>query len=103
MRHAIDLNPSFAEGHFGLAQAWQAHALDAAPPTVPATSLAAVYNALGDTDAALDHLERAKAAHDIRIGFIKVDARWNNLRGEPRFKVLMQQLGLPEAPAQGRY
>lgn len=75
----------------------------AAAGYLPPTSLAAVYNALGDTDAALDQLERAKAAHDIRIGFIKVDARWNNLRGQPRFEALMQKLGLPEAPAHGRY
>lgn len=67
------------------------------------TSLAAVYNALGDTDAALGQLERAYAGHDIRTGFLKVDARWNNLRGQPRFETLMRKLGLPEAPAHGRY
>ncbi len=75
----------------------------AAAGYLPPTSLAAVYNALGDTDAALDQLERAHAAHDIRIGFIKVDARWNDLRDEPRFKALMQALRLREAPAHGRY
>lgn len=70
---------------------------------IPATSLATVYNALGQTNEALDALERGFAAHDIRIGFLKVDARWNNLRGEPRFEALMRKLGLPEAPAHGRY
>jgi hypothetical protein len=62
-----------------------------------------VHNALGDTVAALDALERAHAAHDIRVAFLKVDARWNNLRDEPRFRALMQQLRLREAPGRGRY
>ncbi|GAA4854768.1 winged helix-turn-helix domain-containing tetratricopeptide repeat protein [Luteimonas vadosa] len=70
---------------------------------LPPTSLAAAHLALGDTAAALDALERGKAVHDVRIGFIKVDARWNPLRNEPRFRALMQALGLREAPAHGRY
>ncbi len=61
---------------------------------VPATSLAAVRNALGDTAGALDLLERAYEERDIRLVFFKVDARWNNLRTHPRFQLLARRLDL---------
>ena len=65
---------------------------------MPATSLAAAHNALGHTDAALDLLERAHQERDLRMTFLAVDSRWNNLRGQPRFRVLMQRMKLPEPP-----
>lgn len=61
---------------------------------VPATSFAAVFAALGDTDAALDELERAHRERDIRMVFLKNDARWNALRSLPRFRALAQRMGL---------
>lgn len=61
---------------------------------VPATSFAAVHAALGDMDAALDELERAFRERDIRMAFLKVDARWNVLRSQPRFRTLAQRMGL---------
>ena len=71
---------------------------------VPATALAATYNALGRTDAALDELERAYDDHDVRLAFLKVDARWNNLRDEPRFRALAARVGLSaERAAGGRF
>jgi serine/threonine-protein kinase len=70
---------------------------------VPATSLAAVHNALGDTDVALDLLERAYREHDIRMAFLKVDARWNNLRSQPRFRALARRMGLDADHATGRF
>ncbi len=66
----------------------------AAAGYVPATSLASIRNALGDRVGALDLLERAHAQRDIRMAFLKVDARWNNLRGDQRFQALAQRLGL---------
>lgn len=70
---------------------------------VPATALAAVLNALGRTDAALDQLERAYQDHDVRIAFLKIDARWNNLREQPRFQALSARVGLAGGPASGRF
>ncbi|MBN8734721.1 MAG: winged helix-turn-helix domain-containing protein [Xanthomonadales bacterium] len=61
---------------------------------VPATSLAAVAAALGDTSMALDELERAHREHDIRMIFLKIDASWNALRAQPRFQALAQRMGL---------
>ena len=75
----------------------------AATQYVPASSIASVHNALGQEDAALDDLERALSAHDIRMAFLKVDARWNNLRDKPRFKAMASKVGLPGGQAQGRF
>lgn len=70
---------------------------------VPASSLAAVHVALGNHDNALDLLERAWRERDIRLAFLKVDARWNPLRGDPRFQALSRRLGLEAGQAYGRY
>ncbi|GAB3381131.1 winged helix-turn-helix domain-containing protein [Lysobacter fragariae] len=70
---------------------------------IPATSLAAVHTALGQTGAALDQLERAQQAHDIRMAFLGVDARWNSLRREPRFRAIAAHMGLSADTAYGRF
>jgi serine/threonine-protein kinase len=61
---------------------------------VPATSVAAVHVALDDAGAALDELERSYRERDIRVAFMKVDARWNVLRAQPRFQALARRMGL---------
>jgi serine/threonine-protein kinase len=66
---------------------------------VPATSVAALRNALGDSEGALDLLERAYEERDIRLTFLKVDARWNNLRAQPRFQALEQRMQLATSGA----
>lgn len=75
----------------------------AATQYVPASSIASVHNALGQEDAALDDLERALLAHDIRMAFLKVDARWNNLRDKPRFQAMASKVGLSGGQAHGRF
>jgi len=60
---------------------------------VPPTSLAAIENALGRRDRALDLLEQAYAVRDIRLAFINIDARWQSLRTEPRFIALERKIG----------
>lgn len=64
---------------------------------VPATGLATVSNALGDTDTALDLLERAYRERDVRLVFLHTDSRWNNLRAHPRFEALLLRMKLPIA------
>jgi tetratricopeptide (TPR) repeat protein len=61
----------------------------------PAVGMASLHNALGRTDKALDLLERAYEEHDVRFAFIKVDARWKNLRTHPRFIALMEKMRFP--------
>ena len=53
---------------------------------------ALIHNALGETDVALSLLEKSLAARDVRMIFLKVDPKWNNLRNEPRFIALMKQM-----------
>lgn len=64
---------------------------------VPATSRAAISNALGLRDEAFALLELAFDQRDVRMTFIAIDARWNNLRTDPRFEALMARLGFTTA------
>jgi len=61
---------------------------------VSPVSLAVVHAALGETTLALDALERAFAARDTQLVFLKDDPRWAGLRKEPRFVALMRALKL---------
>ena len=65
----------------------------------PASALATLHNALGETDAALDLLERAWDERDVRMAFLKADEglRWSNLRDQPRYRALMRRMGLAGA------
>ena len=69
---------------------------------VPAVNLAAMHLALGDCEAALEQLERAHDARDIRMVFLGIDARWNPLRQSPRFRALVSALRLPEGVGYSR-
>lgn len=68
---------------------------------VPGTSRAAISNALGDRNEALDLLELAYAQRDVRMTFLMIDARWNNLRPLPRFRALMERMGFAADTPQG--
>jgi TolB-like protein/DNA-binding winged helix-turn-helix (wHTH) protein/Flp pilus assembly protein TadD len=64
----------------------------------PATSLALLVNALGDTERALDLLEQGYRERDVRMSFLLRDSGWDNLRTQPRFRALLQKMRL-EAPS----
>jgi DNA-binding winged helix-turn-helix (wHTH) protein/TolB-like protein len=59
---------------------------------VPPYNFALVYNALGESAKALDQLEKAYAEKDVRMVFLKVEPKWNNLRAEPRFVELTRKM-----------
>jgi TolB-like protein/Flp pilus assembly protein TadD len=59
---------------------------------VPAYNFAIIYNALGETETALDYLEKAFAEKNVLMVFLKVDPKWHNLRNEPRFIDLMKRM-----------
>jgi serine/threonine-protein kinase len=61
---------------------------------IPASSIATLYLGLGDVDNALAWLERAQVERDVRMTFLKVDHRWDPLRGQPRFDALVRSLHL---------
>ena len=54
-------------------------------PWVPAVDVAAVYNGLGDTAAAIEWLERARRDRSFDSMFIIDDPRFVNLRSDVRF------------------
>lgn len=60
---------------------------------VPPYHIAMIYNGFGDTDESLMWLERGYAARDPKMTFLKVDRKWNNLRGDQRFQDLMKKIG----------
>ncbi len=59
---------------------------------IPASNIALGYNGLGETEKALEYLERGFVEKDVRMAFLKVEPKWNNLRNEPRFIELMRRM-----------
>jgi DNA-binding winged helix-turn-helix (wHTH) protein/TolB-like protein/Tfp pilus assembly protein PilF len=59
---------------------------------VPPYNIALIYNALGESGKALDYLEKGFAEKDVRMVFLKVEPKWNNLRAEPRFAALLKKM-----------
>ncbi len=59
---------------------------------MPPTHIAVAYNGLGDTERALEWLERGYTEHDPKMAFLKVNPTWNNLRSSPRFIELMKRM-----------
>ena len=53
-----------------------------------------VYLALGETEAALDWLERAAEERSPLIVYVKVAPQFDKLRAEPRFHALLRRVGL---------
>ncbi len=62
---------------------------------VPPYNIALVYNALGESDKAFAYLEKGFTEKDVRMVWLKVEPKWNNLRGDARFQVLMRKVGFP--------
>ena len=57
--------------------------------------LAEACAAAGQTDEALDLLERAYREHHVNLAWdLKTHPEWDNLRGHPRFKALLKKLRL---------
>jgi serine/threonine protein kinase/tetratricopeptide (TPR) repeat protein len=56
--------------------------------------VALVHAGLGDKTQALDWLERAYEDHSQRLLWIKVEPRFDNLRGEPRFQDILRRMHL---------
>jgi serine/threonine-protein kinase len=55
--------------------------------------IALIYNALGEHDQTLTWLERGFEARDHKMNLLKVDPKWNNLHGDPRFEDLVHRIG----------
>ena len=59
---------------------------------VPPYYIALVHNALGESDETLALLEKGFAEKDVRMVFLKVEPKWNNIRNEPRFIELIRRM-----------
>ncbi|MEO7653525.1 MAG: protein kinase [Bryobacteraceae bacterium] len=59
-------------------------------------NLALLHMGLGDKAKAIDYLEQALAADSQQFGWLRYDAMYDSLRGEPRFAALLQKLRFPQ-------
>ena len=55
--------------------------------------VALVFNALGERDETFAWLERGFEVDDHKMNLLKVDPKWNNLHGDPRFEDLVKRIG----------
>lgn len=58
--------------------------------------LAVLYAALGEREQAFAALERAYAARDSQLQFLRVELAFDSLRADPRFHDLLRRVGLPQ-------
>jgi DNA-binding winged helix-turn-helix (wHTH) protein/Flp pilus assembly protein TadD len=61
---------------------------------VPPYAQALIHAGLGQTDSALNLLERASEAHDVHLAFLSVDPKWDLLRTEARFTEMSDRFGI---------
>ena len=56
--------------------------------------IALIYNALGERDETLIWLTRGYEVRDHTMNLVKVDPKWKNLHGDPRFEDQVRRIGL---------
>ena len=52
-----------------------------------------IYAGLNQPDEALAWLERGYREREPRMVFLKSEPKWNSLRGDPRFRDLLERIG----------
>ena len=57
--------------------------------------LTVLYTALDEREKAFASLEKAYAAHDLQLQFLKVESGFDPLRDDPRFQDLLRRVGFP--------
>ena len=63
---------------------------------LPASSIAMIYAGLDEKDQAFTWLNKAYEQRAFQLQWINLDARWDNLRPDPRFQDLLRRIGLPQ-------
>lgn len=65
------------------------------------TNRAALDLALGDRERALQRIERAAREQDLDPVLLQLDERLDPLRSEPRFRKVVERMGLPQDDRRG--
>ena len=65
---------------------------------VSSFGLALICVGLGDDDRAFGYFERAVQEHSEMLVYLNVDSRFDRIRSGPRFKMLINRVGLSERP-----
>jgi hypothetical protein len=65
---------------------------------VPSYQIALVYAGLNDKDKAFESLESAFEERSTLLTYLKMDPRFDSLRGDPRFKAMLRRLNFLEEP-----
>ena len=60
------------------------------------TNFARIYLGLGENVKAMEELERASGAREVRLPWLLVDPIFDHLRDDPRFREIRVRAGLPE-------
>lgn len=58
--------------------------------------LAVLYTSLGEHEKAFASFEKAYAAHDLQLQYLKIEPSFDPLRRDPRFQDLLRRVGLPQ-------
>jgi tetratricopeptide (TPR) repeat protein len=61
---------------------------------VSSASIALVYAGLRDNDQAFAWLDKAYDQRDFQLQWFNIEPRWDSLRSDPRFTVLLKKVGL---------
>jgi tetratricopeptide (TPR) repeat protein len=84
----------FEEGHEEKARAYLQRAIDANPDdAMNLYNVACAYSHIGETEKALDALERSMGKGMAELEWMQNDSDLDNLRDHPRFKKLLEQAG----------
>jgi TolB-like protein/Flp pilus assembly protein TadD len=65
---------------------------------VPSYQIALVHTGLGDKDKAFESLEKAFEERSTLLTYLKMDPRFDSLRGDPRFKSMLRRLNFLDEP-----
>ena len=57
-------------------------------------NFALIHNALGETDAAFEYLEKALTERSVLMVFLQVDPKWRSLKSDKRYQDLLLRTGL---------
>lgn len=59
-------------------------------------SIAMIYNGIGEREQTLAWLEKGLNERDPRMVFLKVEPKWNNLRSDPKFHKIYNEVGFTD-------